>query len=152
MKGLIRRPWLLAEVNQTFEEFSLSPMQLQDFYDPANRALFEAWRGMVREGTPSPEILQEALPEPIAERLEGIEEQEDTLADEQWVRESVRAGLRIRKRALKEKGAELQTLAEEVEFPEMGGSVKENTRALLQVEQALARRRTLKELTASEPG
>ena len=68
------------------------------------------------------------------------------------MRESVRAGLRIRKRALKEKGAELQTLAEEVGFPEMGGSVKENTRSLLQVEQALARRRSLKAAAAGEGG
>jgi DNA primase len=137
---LLCRPTLLEMVDEALVEMGLVPLRPQDLQDAANRSVFEIWQGMEPR---SLEDVRESVPQPVEEQLESLLEERE-MADEQLVREAVRAGLRLRKQALKQRGLALQMLMEDSDWDQvaegMGETVKENARALLQVEQALARR------------
>jgi len=144
---LFQRPWLLERVNGVLEGMALSPLEPQDFNDPANRALFQAWEVALLEENPSPEHVRQAVPPPVSERLEMLLTLDGDLADEQWVREGVSAALRLRERNLKQAEAELRALTQEAqeegrpEAAEYGRACLDYARAILQVQQALTRRR-----------
>jgi len=137
---LLCRSGLLEKVDEALVEMGLTPLQPQDLQHAANRSIFEVWQRMDPR---SLESVRESVPQLVDEQLESfLEEQE--LADEQLMREAVRAVLRLRKHVLKQRGLALQMLIEDSDWDQVadsvGETVRENARALLQVEQALARR------------
>jgi DNA primase len=137
---LFCRPLLLDWVNDTLAEMALRPLQARDFGDPASRALFETWHEMVEEGAASAESLREKSPSAVAQRLDALLGGSENWADEQWTREVLQVALRLRKRNLQQTGAELQVFAEEAGRAAVEGEMQEYTRALLRIDQALARR------------
>jgi DNA primase len=140
LAGLIRCPWLLDRVNQVFQDMSLSPLRPDDFNDPANRMIFEVWGDMSGQESRSDEDLWRAVPAALTEQLESILASSAMGTEEQWAREVVRGALKMRKRNLKQTGADLHQLMEEADSAEVRERVWKNARKLQQVEQALGRR------------
>lgn len=142
---LLRRPWLLARVNEALAEMDLEPLRAQDFNDPAHRAVFEEWEAMLAEPQPSAERLRERVPEAVGQLVEELASGEENLSDEQWVREGVKAALRLRQRNLKQIEADLRALTREAEeegrpeAAEYGQACLEYARAILRIQQALTR-------------
>jgi DNA primase len=140
---LLSQPWLLDAVNRTLAEWDIPPLRPGDFNDPACRAALEAWEEMLGEDIADPSRLRERLPEAVILRLEGLPEPPSDLSDEQWLRESIQAALRLRERNLRRRKAELRALTEESppqEVDRYGQALEENARALLRVQQALYNR------------
>jgi DNA primase len=143
---LLRRPRLLEHVNEALGEIALLPLHGQDFTDPLHRLLFETWRAAGDKADSHEQLLRE-LPPVAAERLDSLLGKWTDLADEQWVREGVLAGLRLRLRNLKQSEAELRTLtrqAQEENLPEAaeyGKACLEYARAILQIQHAMTRYR-----------
>ncbi len=148
---LIRHPPLLDRVNEALIEMDLSPLQGQDFEDPICRAIFAAWEQEAREPAPSASRLRERLAPHAAARLEGLLGGETDLIEEQWVREGIRAALRLRERNLKRTEAELHQLIREAqeegrpEAAEYGRACLEIARAIHRIQRTLVRRRPLLE-------
>ncbi|MBN1178775.1 MAG: DNA primase [Anaerolineae bacterium] len=141
LQVLFRYPPMLRQVNDAFEEMGLAPVRFDDFDDPVDRALFEAWEAVLWEDEyPSVGRLWERVADTLFERLQAILSFADDWANERWAREGIRAALYIRKRNLKRRGLELQSLMEEAEWADVGASMNENAQTLRYVEQALARR------------
>lgn len=144
---LFHRPSIRAQVNEALEEMGLAPLQVQDFNDPLNRVIFETWERLtIEEKSPSIEALQEEVPPEVVAQLEGLLGEID-LAEEQLVREATASALRLRQRNLKQMEAELQALTQEAqeqglpEAAEYGEACLEHARAILQIQNALTRRR-----------
>jgi len=141
---LLRRPWLLARVNEVLAGMDLEPLRGQDFNDPAYRTVFEGWEAVLAEPQPSVDRLRERVPEAVGEWLEGVFVGGEDLSDEQWVREGVKAALRLRQRNLKQVEADLRALTREAqeegrpEAAEYGQACLEYARAILRIQQALA--------------
>ncbi|HEY75350.1 MAG TPA: DNA primase [Thermoflexia bacterium] len=142
---LIRRPWLLARVNEVLVGMDLQPLQAQDFSDPIYRAVFEGWETVLAEPQPSADRLREVVPEPAGEWLGEVLSESEDLSDEQWIREGVKAALRLRQRNLKRIEADLRALTREAqeegrpEAAEYGQACLDYARAILRIQQALAR-------------
>jgi DNA primase len=137
---LLCRPAVLKEINNLFGEMPVPPLRQDDFDDSANRAVFAAWEALLGEDSPSAEQLSATVPPVLFERVHSLLVVSEDLADEQMMRESLRAALRLRKRNLKRRGTELREVGEEADSSDHRERVRENARALRQVEQALARR------------
>ncbi len=152
---LLAQPDLLGRVNRWLEEMDLHPLRVQDFSDPAYRAVFQAWEGLLHTPHPSRDRLGEVLPEALADRLEGLtapllhrgrranERPLQEMADEQRLTEAMRAALRLRERNLRQMGAELRALlqeTEELDADAYSRAFEENARAILQLQQALRSR------------
>jgi len=144
---LLARDRLLDQVNQALAEMDLSPLQAQDFNDPAHRTLFQAWERKEPRSVPDAAWLRERLPDSVADRLETLQAALQDLAEEQWIREGVQTALRLRERNLRQMGAELRMLIQEAEeegrreTTDYGQTLEENARAILQIQQALRARR-----------
>lgn len=144
---LLHRPSILPQVDGALEGMDLAPLQVQDFNDPLNRVIFEAWeRVTAEEESPSIEVLQEQIPPEAVDRLEQLLEEMD-LSEEQLVREAIASALRLRQRNLKQMEAELQALTQEAEeqglpeAAEYGEACLDYARTILQIQNALIRRR-----------
>ncbi len=142
---LIHRPWLLEQVNRILTEMDLEPLRGQDFNDPLYRTVFERWEAVLDSPHPSVDRLREAVPEAGGEWLERLLAVGEGLSDEQWLREGVKAALRLRQRNLKRIEADLRALTREAqeegrpEAAEYGQACLEYARAILRVQQALTR-------------
>jgi DNA primase len=145
---ILRRPGLLARINEALEESQLDPLQKQDFQDVGLRTILETWEAILAtEHSVSAEALRAALPVELHARLEDLLASDDIeLADEQLMRYAVRALLQLRRRNIDRLVQELKLLRVEAreagdirpgEYDEITMSY---TKRLLRTDQALAQR------------
>jgi DNA primase len=145
---LLRRQGALAQVNVVLANHQLEPMRGQDFGDPGARAIFDAWEALLgHEGFAHGQILMAELPLDLQARLEGLLSPDDeTLADEQLVRDIVITLLRLRERNLKRFGRELRFLtleaqdAGDLRAEQYSSALRTYSQTLLRTQQALANR------------
>jgi DNA primase len=145
---VLRRPVLLGQINAVLASRQLEPMRGKDFGDPGVRAIFDAWEALMgNEGLAHMQILLAELPLDLQTKLESLLATDDeTLADEQLVRDIVITLLRLRERNLKRFGRELRFLTLEAQdegdlrAEQYSSALRTYSQTLLRTQQALADR------------
>jgi len=146
LSGLLRRPGLLSQVNAVLRDRELDPVRAEDFEQTSSRAVFEAWRELLRtKPSVSVEMLKTSVPADVRDRLQELVVPDDVqLADEQLVRDIVVTLLRLRQRRLKAFVQDLRLLMMEAheEGDARGKQYDQahlaHTQKLLQTQRALA--------------
>jgi DNA primase len=146
---LLRRPDVLASVNDALAASQLERLRGEDFTSPGLRAVFEMWEALVDFGHAGPtEALRAQLPPELHDLLaELLTKDVPVPAEEQLARDVTLALLRLRERNLRRLGMELGFLTAEAQ--ELGdlradqyvGALRAYRKALLNTQQALATRR-----------
>ncbi len=151
LSGLLNRPGLLPQIDRVLREKGLEPVRAQDFEQASVRALFEAWKELLKtRPSVSIDVLRETLPLDVQDDLDRlVVRDEPALADEQVVRDFILTLLRLRERRLKALVRDLRLLM--VEAHEEGDARGKqydqahlvHVQKLLQTQRALARSREL---------
>lgn len=145
---LLQRPGFLGQINEVLRESQLGPLSEEDFDDTGIRAVFGAWQDTLATQAPTPiETLRARLPEGLHELLNSLLPNGPTpFAEEQLVRDATLTVLRLRERALKRLGQELnfatadaQETGDAIAKQHIQAASQDQTQRLLRTWQAMRR-------------
>lgn len=163
LRGFLQAPHTLNQANALLAQLGLKAVSVDDFYDSENREIYRAWQALInQDSTPSPEQLNDAVPEQLQARLNKLLDMPSlTLRNQKWLLDAqaepgqdafdlrpeelqqdfMNSLLRLRERNLHRRSIEIRFLLEEataVEARLYQHATSETSAALLQLHRMLS--------------